>query len=259
MTDAALVRAPGSELAGALRTHVEPLPIDATRAAAEHAGFVAVLRDLGVEVRELEPLPSHPDACFVEDTAIVLDEAAVLARPGAPSRAGEVDSVRAALAPHRELLELSAGTLDGGDVLVAGDLLLVGQSTRTDHAALKALAHAVLPHGLRVKAVEVRGVLHLKTACSYLGEGRLLVHRRPLGLTRVQGLELVDVPAEEPHGANVVRVAGRVLVPASAPRTADLLAGLGHECLAVEVGELAKAEAGLSCLALHLTGAAGAS
>ena len=247
----ALVRRPGLELERCALSFRRRERIDVARAREQHAAYVARLERLGVEVVTLPRMPRAPDATFVEDAAVVLDELALLARPAQDHRRGEVDSVRAAIEPHRPLLELRApSTLDGGDVLVCDEVVYVGQSRRTNHAALKTLAHALLDHGYLVKAVEVRGCLHLKTACTYLGEDRVLAHRAWIHMGRMQGLEVVEVHPDEPFGANVLRLGDTVLASASHPRTADTLDRLGHEVELLELDELEKAEAGITCLGL---------
>jgi dimethylargininase len=247
----ALVRKPGLELERCALTFRRREPIDVARAREQHETYAAALERLGVEVQCLPRLPRSPDATFVEDTAVVFGELAVLARPAPEHRRGEVASVREALAAHRPLLELAApATLDGGDVLACEELIFVGQSRRTNHLALKTLAHALLDHGYMVKAVEVRASLHLKTAATYLGEDRLLAHRAWLPAGRLQGLEVVEVHPDEPFGANVLRLGETVLVSQSFPRTAERLDRLGYRVEALELGELEKAEAGITCLGL---------
>ncbi len=175
----ALVRPPAGDLGACELVHQERRELRLADALEEHVGYTKALESLGVEVQQLAPLPDHPDAAFVEDCAIVLPDAAIIPIPGASSRRGETRSVAEALAEHRPLLKMSApANLDGGDVLAADDTLYVGWSSRTNHAGLKSLAHLVLEFGIRVKAVEVSGALHLKTAASDLGEGRLLGTRR---------------------------------------------------------------------------------
>lgn len=247
----ALVRRPGLELERCALSFKPREPLDVARARRQHDAYVAALERLGVEVVSLPRLPRAPDATFVEDAAVVLDELAVLGRPVPDHRRGELESVRAALEPHRPLLELRApATLDGGDVLVCDEVLYVGQSRRTNHAALKTLAHALLDHGYVVKAVEVLGCLHLKTAVTYLGEDRVLAHRAWIHMGRMQGLEVVEVHPTEPFGANVLRLGDTVLASASHPRTAETLDRLGYRVELLELDELEKAEAGITCLAL---------
>jgi dimethylargininase len=252
----AITRLPGPELAACELTWRAREPIDVERAAEEHGAFRAVLARLGCDVVALPPLAGHPDATFVEDVAVVLDELAVLPVLGAASRRGESASIATALSAWRTVVALEEGHLDGGDVLAVEDVLYVGQSRRTNHAALKALAHLVLSHGLRVKAAPVRGALHLKTACTRVGTETLLVNREWVDLGRVRDLEILEVPRTEPFGANVLSVGGTLVVPSAHPRTADLLASHGARIETVELTELSKAEAGPTCLALLLEGAA---
>ncbi len=251
MSLVAIVRPPDASLARCELTHVARRPIDVERALAQHAAYVAALESLGCTILALPPLADQPDAAFVEDAAVVLDDVAIVPNMGAPSRRAESASVAAALAQHRPIERMSEGTtLDGGDVLRMGDTLYVGWSSRTNHAGLRELAHRVLPHGLAVKAVEVRGCLHLKTACTRLDDDTLLARPRWVSLERVRGVRVLAAPDEEPFGANVVALDGGVIVPAEHPRTAELLAGAGHRVVPIELDELAKAEAGPTCLSL---------
>lgn len=247
----ALVRDPGPELDHCALTYLARDPIDVKRARAQHAAYVACLESLGLTVEHLPRLPDCPDATFVEDAAIVLEEVAVLPRMGDDRRRAESASMRAALEGRRELIELSAPTtLDGGDVLVIDDMLYIGQSKRTNHAALKSLAHALLGHGYMVKAVEVLGCLHLKTACTSLGDQRVLANPQWIDMQRMRGLDVVEVHPDEPFGANVVRIEDTLLASASHPRTNASLERLGYDVRALEIDELEKAEAGLTCLSV---------
>ena len=250
----AICRRPGAaDLERCELSHLARAPIDAALLAEQHAAYVAGLESCGVEVQVLDPLPGHPDALYVEDTAIVLDEVAVLTRPGAESRRGELPTIEAALAPHRTLLHVEEpGTVDGGDVCVCDDVLYVGWSDRTNHPGLKQLAHLLLEHGCTVKAVEVEGCLHLKSAVTRLDPERLLVCPARLNLERVRGMELVPVPPDEPDGANVLAVGGRVLCSAAYPRTNELLADRGYDVLELDLSELHKMEAAVTCPSLLL-------
>lgn len=252
----AICRRPGAEdLERCELSHQDRVPVDPVLLAAQHAAYVAALESCGVEVQVLDPLPGYPDALYVEDTAIVLDEVAVLTRPGAASRRGELPSIEAALAPHRELLRIEEpGTVDGGDVQVLGDVLYVGWSDRTNHPGLKQLAHLLLEHGCTVKAVEVTGCLHMKSALTRLDDERLLVCPSRVNLERVRGVELVSVPSEEPDGANVLAVGGKVLCSSAYPRTNELLAGQGFEVVELDLSELHKMEAAVTCPSLLLRG-----
>lgn len=247
----ALLRKPGLELERCALTFVERRPIDVARARAQHAAYAAALERAGWEPVWLPRMPDHADATFVEDAAVVLPELAVLPRLGDDRRRAESESVRAALAGLRPLLELKAPTtLDGGDVLVVESVVYVGQSRRTNHAALKALAHALLEHGYSVKAVEVLRCLHLKTACTSLGGERVLANPRWIDMHRMRGIEVVEAHPDEPFGANVLALDDRVLASASHPRTNEGLARLGYQVEALELDELEKAEAGVTCLGI---------
>lgn len=218
---------------------------------AQHKAYVQCLRELGCEVVEMPALDEFPDATFVEDTALVLNDVAVITRPGAPERRGECASVAEALARYRPLAHLEApATLDGGDVMAVGDVLYVGLSSRTNHAGLRALAHLVLALGYRVKAIQVRGTLHLKSACTYLGRSVLLVNRAWLPLDRLAGFELIDVDPSEPHAANALAIGDTLVMASEFPRTAERVERAGFEVRRVEVAEFHKAEAGVTCSSL---------
>ena len=192
-----------------------------------------------------------PDAVFVEDAAIVLDEVAVLTRPGAASRRPEVRGVAEALTPLRSLLSLTApAQLDGGDVLRLGRTLYVGCSTRTNHTGRKQLATLVSPFGYRVIPIDVRGCLHLKTAACAIGDDRILACPERVSVTAFEGATVFCTPPEEPDGANVLRIGERVVVSSASPRTADLLNSLKLVVLPVDNSELRKAEAGVTCCSL---------
>lgn len=247
----AITREPGDSFEACELSYIDREPVDAERARAQHRAYRDTLAELGVTVRHLPALAGHPDAVFVEDTALVLDEVAVILRPGAESRRGEVESVAEVLAEYRELLRLEApGTLDGGDVVRIESTLYVGLSERTNHAGLKALAHLVLEHGYRVKAVPMRDCLHLKSAASYLGDDTLLYQSAWVDLESFSVARGIEVDPSEPHAANVLPVGGTLLVPAAAPRTAERLEAAGRNIRLVANDELAKAEGALTCQSL---------
>jgi dimethylargininase len=247
----AITRSPGPELTRCELTHLERRPIDVDRALAQHRAYQGTLRGAGIEVVELPSDPSLPDGVFVEDTALVLDELAVITSPSPPSRREEWHAIEAALRPFRPLVRLPAGAyLEGGDVLRVGRTLYVGQGGRTSEAGLRELDALVRPLGYAVAPVRLGSCLHLKSACGALDGATLLVNRAWLEPGALSGHRLVDVPAEEPWGANVLPLPGATLVSAACPRTADLVHGLGHPTVALDVSELHKAEAGLTCMSL---------
>jgi dimethylargininase len=243
----ALTRAVPGSMERCELTHLKRVPIDIVRARAEHAHYEAVLRSLDVDVIRLPALPDMPDSVFVEDTAIVLDECAIITRPGAASRRAETASTRDALASLREVLELVApATLDGGDVLRLGRQLFIGLSSRTNRAGIEQLANIAGKFGYRVTQINVEGALHLKSAATAAADN-LVVVNSALVSPDAFGVPSIAIPSDEPSGANVLAIGETLLCAASAPRTAELLVQAGFKVVAVENSELAKAEAALTC------------
>jgi dimethylargininase len=236
-------------------THLAREPIDVERARTQHAAYEAALAELGCAVHRLPAEAEMADSVFIEDTAVVLDEVAVITRPGAPSRRAETAAVADALAAHRKLVRLEApARLDGGDVLVADRTVFVGLSERTNMTGVRQLRDALRRHGYTVKTVPVTGCLHLKSAVTSLGDGRLLINRGWVPAEAFAGWELIDVDPEEPYAANALRIGGRVVYPADFPRTRALLEARGIEITAVPADELAKAEGAVTCCSLVFRG-----
>lgn len=227
--------------------------IDVTKAVRQHREYENCLRDLGVNVISLPAEPGLPDCMFVEDPAVAVDEVAVIARTGAVSRRKEAESLAAVLARFRTLEWLrEPATLEGGDVLRIGSTLFVGLSARTNPAGVEQLAAKLEPFGYHVRGVAVRGCLHLKSGCCAIGERRILANRGWIDTSVFEGCEIVDVPAEEPAAANVLTIGDTALVPAAYPRTARLLQDLGGKVRRLDISELMKAEAGLTCSSILL-------
>lgn len=232
-------------------THLDRTPIRVDVAHAQHRGYERLLASLGCDVRRITPAPDDPDAVFVEDTAVVLDEVAVIARPGAKSRRNEVTAVAAALAPLRPLVRLRApATLDGGDVLVIGRTVLAGRSLRTNDAGIAQLAAALAPHGYTVRAVAVSGCLHLKSAVTAVDDETVLLNPAWVHPADFSGYRVVTVDETEPMGANVLRLGRAVVAGAAYPRTRERLESLGVTVHTVDVSELAKAEGAVTCCSL---------
>jgi dimethylargininase len=235
-------------------THLERQTIDIGLARKQHAEYRETLRELGMRVIHLPALADLPDAVFVEDPAIVLDEVAILTRMGAESRHRESESLARELAKYRPLRRMRApATLDGGDVLRAGRTLYVGISSRTNAAGIEQLAREVEPFGYQVRGVPVRGCLHLKSAASYLGDGTVLVHRPWADAEAFAGLRLIDVPDGEEAAANVLQIGNAVLVATGFPETASRIAAIGRDVRLVDNSELRKAEGALTCCSLVFT------
>jgi dimethylargininase len=232
-------------------------PIDLTLARAQHGAYQEALASLGCRLVSLPELPEHADAVFVEDTAVVLEELAVITRPGAESRRAETSSIAALLAGFRKLAHIMApGTLDGGDVLVVGRRLYVGRSGRSNKEGIAQLAKAVGPHGYTVVAVDLKDCLHLKTAVTLVAPGLLLLNPAWVEPRTFPDLDHLMVDPAEPHGANAVLVGQSVIYPRSCPRTRERLLGRGLQVVSVDMSETEKAEGGVTCCSLIFQGPA---
>jgi dimethylargininase len=248
---AAVTRAVSPSINQCELSFVERRPIDVVTAMAQHAAYEARLKWLGIRVVSLPAAPEFPDAVFVEDPAIVLDEIAVITRPGAVSRRGEAESLAQALAPYRPLRRITEpGTLEGGDVVRIGNKLFVGRSARSNADGLAQLARETQPFGYSVQSVEICGCLHLKSACTYLGRGTILANRDWVDLAPFGGCRVIEVPRAEPAAADAMAFGDMVVLPASFPETAAALERSGWRVLPVDVSELQKAEAGVTCMSL---------
>ncbi len=247
-----LVRHPAPDLDDGELTHLERVPVDAALAADQWRRYVDVFRRAGWEIVELPPLPDHPDGAFVEDTVFVYGDLAVIARPGAASRRGEVASTAATLSDlGYETVEIAApGTLEGGDIIKFRSTVWVGESARTNAEGIAQLRAVLEPRGATVIAVPVSRVLHLKSAATALTDGTIVVHR-PL-LDHLDGFDRV-LEVDEEAGAHVVGLGGgRLLVATSAPRTAARLTGLGYDVETTDISEFEKMEACVTCLSVRL-------
>lgn len=231
-------------------THVARRPIDLGLARRQHLAYEECLADLGCEVRSLPPDPDLPDCVFIEDAAVVVDELAIVARPGAESRRGEIETVARALEPVRELRRIEPpGTLDGGDVLRMGREIWIGLSRRTDAGAIEQVQSWLEPLGYRVRGVPVAGCLHLKSAVTAVGEGTVLLNPRWIDEASFGGMERIEVNPTEPGAANALWL-GPVVYPAGFPRTRERLEKRGVQVRAIDVSELQKAEGGVTCCSL---------
>lgn len=248
MTQIALTRKVSRSLERCELTHLQRRPVDVELARAQHASYEQALRDAGCDVQQLDELPDHPDSVFVEDTAVVLDEVAVLTCPGAVSRRGEVDSMAAALAPYRELCRIEApATLDGGDVLRLGRVLYVGKSGRSNAAGVAALRKCVARFGYRVKAVPLNDCLHLKSAVTQVASDLLLVNPAWVDEANFAGFGSLAVDPAEAHAANAVWLGECILLSAAFPRTVGGLREAGIDVCALDMSETEKAEGALTC------------
>ena len=226
-------------------------PIDVARAMAQHRAYQDCLTELGVRVISLPAESALPDAVFVEDPAVVVDEVSVISNMGAPSRRPEINSLAKVLSRYRRLKYLAEpATLDGGDVLRIDRAVFVGLSRRTNRYGITQLTDALGSYGYQVQPVEVRGCLHLKSACSYVGNNIVLVNRSWINVEPLYDFALLDVPNEEPAAANALLLNGVVIMPASFPRSRELLENRAIRVRPIDVSELQKAEAGVTCCSL---------
>jgi dimethylargininase len=232
-------------------THLDRTPIDVARARTEHAAYEQTLAGLGCEVRRVRRADDLPDAVFIEDTAVVLDEMAIITRPGAASRRAEIADVAEALRPLRDLREIrTPGTMDGGDVLRIARTLYVGVGGRTNEAGIEQLRVLTAPHGYEVRAVPFTGCLHLKTAATLVGGREILVNPDWVDATRFDDMRALSVDHQEPFGANALLVGHRVIYGDQFPRTRAMLEKAGLRVTSVPASELAKAEGGVTCCSI---------
>ena len=247
----AFVREVSPRLAHCELSFLERVAVDAARADEQHAAYVAALAALGLKIAWLEPLPQNADGVFVEDTALVLPEVAVITRPGVESRRGETPSVAASLAAHRPLQRiLDPGTLEGGDIVVIGRSVYVGASARSNAQGIRQLERALAPFGYRVAGVAMRDCLHLKSAATFIAPGTLLTNPAWVDPGVFDARTVIEVDPTEVFAANTLSVGGVTLMSAAFPRTAERLRRAGIATRALDVSELQKAEAALTCMSL---------
>jgi dimethylargininase len=247
----ALTRKVSPSLGRCELTHLERQIIDPAVARTQHRAYEDCLAALGCAVRQIAPAPELPDAVFVEDTAVVLDELAVITRPGADSRKPETASVAEALKNFRPLRFIEPpGTLDGGDVLRLGRSLFVGRSNRSNAAAIEQLRSVTAPYGYTVTPVDLSGCLHLKSAVTAVSATTLLVNPAWVNPAVFMWQTTIEVDPSEPFAANALLVGEMVVYPAAFPKTRARLEGQGIRVVTVDVSELAKAEGGVTCCSL---------
>ena len=237
-------------------THVPRTPIDLDRARAQHAEYEWALVEAGCTVRRLHATEDMADSVFIEDIAVVLDDVAVVTRPGAQSRRAEVPVVMDSLVRvqglnFRPLVMIDEpGTVDGGDVLTVDRQVFVGKSRRTNPAGIDQLRMILGRAGYSVVAVPISGCLHLKSAVTLVAPDTLLINRKWVPPDAFSGFDLIDVDPDEVYAANALMVGDRVIYPTSFPRTRERLEQRGIRVRAVDVSELQKAEGAVTCCSL---------
>ena len=250
--NSAMVRLPGKSVVKGLRAHPGPAPTF-EKVLAEHAAYIEALRNAGVRVTVLDALEQFPDSIFVEDPALVFSAAAVLLRPGAPTRLAEAEALSPSLAARfPTLLRLGEGHADGGDILMTPQGAFIGLSARTDESGAAALQSLLASIGIGSQVVGTpRGTLHLKSDCALIAEDTVLATEELAESGLFDGFRVLVVPPDERAAANAVRVNDVVLLKAGCPRTADMLGKHGLAVVPLPVTEIATIDAGLSCMSLR--------
>jgi len=250
----AISRIPGPDYPLGLTTSTLPAP-DLDLALAQHAAYVRCLESLGLTVEVLPAAPGFPDACFVEDTAVVVRELAIVSRPGAPARLGETELMVEPLSAHRPLARIQApGTLDGGDILQVETRFFIGVSDRTNDEGARQLAAILAEHGYQSDIVRVAAGLHLKSSLNYVGENTMLVTTDFAGHPAIGAFRQIVCPEGEEYAANTLLVNGTLIMPAGYSRTRALLEPLGLPLVELDTSEYRKMDGGLTCLSLRLEG-----
>lgn len=232
-------------------THIERTPIDLNVARAQHHTYVNALRGLGCDVIELSAEPDLPDSVFVEDTAFILPEVAVITRPGADSRKPETETIVGALSPYIRMVQVRApATVDGGDVLVLGKNIYIGLSTRSNQEAIRQLNDLLCEYGYTVRGIQLHDCLHLKSAVTRVDDGTLLINTNWVDTGYFVNFDLIEVDPSEPHAANCLPVGESIIFPTAFPKTRAKLEERGYKVVTVDVSELAKAEGAVTCCSL---------
>lgn len=252
----AIVRPPADSFATGLTVSTLGPP-DLRLARVQHAAYCVVLQRLGVTIVPVPPDSAYPDSTFVEDTAVVTRHGAIIARPGAPSRQGEVTVIREVLeSQYATVAEIMApGTLDGGDICQADGHFFIGLSHRTNEEGARQLTSWLARCDYTASMISIREsreLLHLKSGIAWLGDRRLVVAEALAGHPALRGYEQVVASEEETYAANCVRVNDAVLVPSGCPALAKRLAAFGREVVELDVSEFRKMDGGLSCLSIRL-------
>ncbi len=247
----AITHLPSADLNFCELTYLSPESIDSAKAPKQHQLYRKALTDLGVGVITLNKNLDLPDSVFVEDTAIALDEIAIITSMGAESRRQESKFIETELGKYRriERIEFPA-TIEGGDVLRIGTKIFVGISSRTNGQGIAELGRIVNLIGYEVVPVNVSGCLHLKTACTALNDSTVLINSNWIDTGAFQNFKKIEVPAAEPFAGNILRIEDSICIHSGFTRTANLLRDSGFDVHTIDISEFLKAEAGLTCMSL---------
>jgi dimethylargininase len=251
----AITRLPGQTFPHGLTSSGDGAP-SIEKALDQHARYCDALRACGLTVDLLAAALEYPDSTFVEDTVILTARVAIIMRPGAPSRLGEIQLIKEAVHAYRtEVMQIDEpGSMDGGDVCQADEHFFIGISARTNPEGARQLSAILQAHGYTSSTIDIRGqsrLLHLKSGIAYLGDKRLVIAPELSALSAFQTYELMEVSSAELYAANCIHINDHVLIPAGYPKTAQALDDLGYTLLSLDVSEFRKMDGGLSCLSLR--------
>jgi dimethylargininase len=249
----AITRPTSSTIGNCELTYLPRKRIDVEKAARQHQAYNACLAQFGVQVLMLPVQHQFPDAVFIEDTAVVVDEVAIVTRMGTPTRRRETRAVSDLLVKYRPIQYIIApATVEGGDVIQVDRTLYVGVSNRTNERGVSMLRTILAPYDYRVVAVPVKRCLHLSTGCSYLGQCTILANPAWVDTSKMKEFVVIETPKAEPWGANVLKLGDVIVTPDGFPQTRKLLEEQGFKVITLDISEFQKAEGGLSCLSLRM-------
>jgi len=248
----AIVRKPGESLARGLTGAEHGVP-DYQKACVQHESYVRALKDCGLKVRELEADEAFPDSTFVEDTALLTPQCAVITRPGALSRRGEIAGMRPVIEEYFTDIEeiRPPGTVEAGDIMMVGGHFYIGLSGRTNPEGARQVIRILDKYGMSGSIIKLDKVLHLKTGVSYLEHNNLAACGEFLSNPELKGFHIIEIPEEESYAANCVWINDRVLIPKGYPETWRKIMDAGYAVIEVDVSEFRKQDGGLSCLSLR--------
>ena len=248
----AIARKPGPNFSQGITTALNADPPNYETLVSQHEKYIATLKSIGLSVILLDALPDHPDAYFVEDTAVVTADMAVITNPGADARKGEVDTIASVLAQYRKIERIRPpGTADGGDVLQVGNHFFIGASERTNHEGAGQLGHILSNYGYTYAIVPVGKGLHFKSSVNYVGNNTLLITEDFAGNDQLAGYDTIVADKYESYAANTLFINDHLLVPKGYHDTLQKLEVLGFDIIELDTSEVRKMDGGLTCMSIR--------
>lgn len=248
----AIARKPGPNFSQGITTAVSADPPSYETLVSQHEKYIATLKSIGLSVVLLDALPDHPDAYFVEDTAVVTADVAVITNPGADARKGEVDTIASVLAQYRKTDRIRPpGTVDGGDILQVGRHFFIGVSERTNHEGASQLSRILTSYGYTYTIVPVGEGLHFKSSVNYVGKNTLLITEDFAGNDQLEGYDTIVVNRDESYAANTLFINDHLLVPRGYPNTLKKLEALAFDLIELDTSEVRKMDGGLTCMSIR--------